>query len=218
MVLSCWACPAWQLRRMPSRTETDTPIRRSAPPATGRSRRIMRAPEWRRSFFRPATANTIEDYAKTPEYYHALSDSHYAMTIRNGQYFQRRWQLDAAGKEINVEELTDRLCDGLGKPRPLLSAPHRARHADRTCRSAGIPITAGNGAWCPGPTRNIRRPAGSSLTSACSATTAIPNIPAANQAPGSDPVFLGELPEGIDCQRCHGPGAEHVRTAGRAAS
>ncbi len=39
-----------------------------------------------------------------------------------------------------------------------------------------------------------------------------PTIPAANQAPGSDPVFLGELPEGIDCQRCHGPGGEHVRT------
>ena len=46
---------------------------------------------------------------------------------------------------------------------------------------------------------------------------AYPNIPAANQEPGSDPVFLGELPEGIDCQRCHGPGAEHVRTSGAAA-
>ena len=43
-----------------------------------------------------------------------------------------------------------------------------------------------------------------------------PDIPAANQAPGSDPVFLGELPQGIDCQRCHGPGGDHVRTAGRA--
>ena len=53
-----------------------------------------------RSFFTPGAANTIEDYRKAPEYYHALSDSHYAMTIRDGQYFQRRWQLDAAGKEI----------------------------------------------------------------------------------------------------------------------
>jgi cytochrome c-type biogenesis protein CcmH/NrfG len=43
-----------------------------------------------------------------------------------------------------------------------------------------------------------------------------PNIPAANVAPGSDPVFLGDLPQGIDCQRCHGPGGEHVRTGGRA--
>jgi tetratricopeptide (TPR) repeat protein len=43
-----------------------------------------------------------------------------------------------------------------------------------------------------------------------------PKIPAESQAPGGDPVFLGELPQGIDCQRCHGPGLDHVRTAGRA--
>src|ERR1700733_15389998 len=57
------------------------------------------------SFFRPQAANTIEDYAKTPEYYHALSDSYYSMTILNGRYIQRRWQLDASGKEINAEQL-----------------------------------------------------------------------------------------------------------------
>jgi predicted CXXCH cytochrome family protein len=44
---------------------------------------------------------------------------------------------------------------------------------------------------------------------------AYPEIPATNQAPGSDPVFLGSLPEGIDCQRCHGPGGEHVKNSGR---
>jgi hypothetical protein len=26
-------------------------------------------------------------------------------------------------------------------------------------------------------------------------------------------VFAGDLPEGIDCQRCHGPGANHIATA-----
>lgn len=30
-----------------------------------------------------------------------------------------------------------------------------------------------------------------------------------------DPVFEGDLPEGIDCQRCHGPGREHVSQGGR---
>jgi hypothetical protein len=58
-----------------------------------------------RSFFKPAAATAIENFRKSPEYYHALSDSHYSMTIRDGQYFQRRWQLDGGGKEINVEEL-----------------------------------------------------------------------------------------------------------------
>src|SRR5262249_43502735 len=31
------------------------------------------------------------------------------------------------------------------------------------------------------------------------------------QAP--EPVVAAKLPEGIDCQRCHGPGADHVRKA-----
>src|ERR1700747_2547632 len=48
-----------------------------------------------RSFFGPAAGNTLEDYTHAPEYYHALSDSHYAMVVRGGRYFQRRWQLDA---------------------------------------------------------------------------------------------------------------------------
>jgi tetratricopeptide (TPR) repeat protein len=41
---------------------------------------------------------------------------------------------------------------------------------------------------------------------------AVPHIPAEHDAPGADPVFTGDLPEGIDCQRCHGPGGDHVRT------
>src|SRR5262249_29598872 len=40
---------------------------------------------------------------------------------------------------------------------------------------------------------------------------AIPRIPKENETPGSDPVFAGDLPQGIDCQRCHGPGANHIR-------
>lgn len=46
----------------------------------------------------------------------------------------------------------------------------------------------------------------------------IPQIPTGSEAPGSDPVFTGAMPEGIDCQRCHGPGGKHVRTvaSGRA--
>src|SRR5229473_3506576 len=45
-----------------------------------------------RSFFRPAASNTIEDYAKRNEYYHPLSDTHYSMIRRDGEFYQRRWQ------------------------------------------------------------------------------------------------------------------------------
>src|SRR5580693_409592 len=169
-----------------------------------------------RSFFAPASANTIEDYAKTPEYYHALSDSHYAMTVRNGQYFQRRWQLDAAGNQINVEELKIDYVMGSGN--------HARSYLHRTERGMLIELPLGwypdkGGAWGMVPGSDTQHPQTRRFISykCMFCHNAYPEIPAANRLPGSDPVFLGKLPEGIDCQRCHGPGGEHVRTAGRAA-
>jgi predicted CXXCH cytochrome family protein len=168
-----------------------------------------------RSFFRPAPVNTIEDYAKAPEYYHSLSDSHYAMTIRNGQYYQRRWQVDAAGKEINSEELKIDYVMGSGN--------HARSYLHRTQSDMLIELPLGwypdkGGEWGMVPGSDTQHPQTRRFVSykCMFCHNGYPNIPAANQAPGSDPVFLGDLPEGIDCQRCHGPGGEHVRTGGRA--
>jgi predicted CXXCH cytochrome family protein len=168
-----------------------------------------------RSFYIPGAANTIEDYAKTREYYHALSDSHYAMTVRNGEYFERRWQLDASGKEINAEELKIDYVMGSGN--------HARSYLHRTGRGMLIELPLGwypdkGGEWGMVPGSDTEHPQTRRFVSykCMFCHNGYPNIPAANQAPGSDPVFLGEIPEGIDCQRCHGPGGEHVRTAGRA--
>jgi hypothetical protein len=38
--------------------------------------------------------------------------------------------------------------------------------------------------------------------------------PAGHDEPGSESLYSVALPEGIDCQRCHGPGANHIRIAG----
>ena len=169
-----------------------------------------------RSFFVPAAANTIEDFPKTPEYYHALSDSHYAMSIRDGLYFQRRWQLDAAGKQINSEELKIDYVMGSGN--------HARSYLHRTERGMLMELPLGwypdkGGEWGMVPGSDTTHPQTRRFISykCMFCHNGYPNIPAANKAPGSDPVFLGELPQGIDCQRCHGPGAEHVRTAGKGA-
>ena len=42
---------------------------------------------------------------------------------------------------------------------------------------------------------------------------AYPQIPAGHDRPLAEPVYAGALPEGIDCQRCHGAGANHARLA-----
>jgi predicted CXXCH cytochrome family protein len=138
------------------------------------------------------------------------------MTVRDGQYFQRRWQLDASGKEINVEELSVDYVMGSGN--------HARSYLHRTERGMLIELPLGwypdkGGEWGMVPGSDTAHPQTRRFVSykCMFCHNGYPNIPAANQAPGSDPVFTGALPEGIDCQRCHGPGAEHVRTAGRAA-
>ncbi len=169
-----------------------------------------------RSFSRPASAASIEDYRNAPEYYHALSDSHYAMTIRNGQYFQRRWQLDGGGKEINVEELRIDYVMGSGN--------HARSYLHRTTQGMLIELPLGwypdhGGEWRMAPGSDTQHPQTRRFISykCMFCHNGYPDIPAANVEPGSDPVFRGELPQGIDCQRCHGPGAEHVRSSGRGA-
>src|SRR6266853_3192154 len=42
---------------------------------------------------------------------------------------------------------------------------------------------------------------------------AYPDLPSGHDQLRSEPVFSGALPEGIDCQRCHGPGRRHVQAA-----
>ena len=168
-----------------------------------------------RSFFIPGKVNNIENYAKTPDYYHVLSDSHYAMTIPNGQDFQRRWQLDARSEEINSEELRIDYVMGSGN--------HARSYLHRTGRGMLIELPLGwypdkVGEWGMVPGSDTAHPQTRRFIAykCMFCHNGYPNIPAENYAPGSDPVFLGELPQGIDCQRCHGPGGEHVRTHSRA--
>ncbi len=167
-----------------------------------------------RSFFKPAAANTIEDYANTPDYYHALSDSHYRMTIRDGHYFQRRWQIGLDGKEINVEETKIDYVIGSGN--------HGRFYLHRTEGNMLIELPLAwypqkGGEWGMAPGSDLPQPRTRRFISnkCLFCHDAYPKNPSVSQTP-NDVVFAGDLPQGIDCQRCHGPVGEHVRTSGRA--
>jgi predicted CXXCH cytochrome family protein len=164
-----------------------------------------------RSLSRPASANTIEDHTTQNAFLHSLSDTHYSMIARDGAYYQRRWQLGFQGKETNVEELKIDYVIGSGK--------HARSYLHRMASGAFIELPLGwysekGGYWGMSPGFDSRHPQTRRFVSyeCVFCHNAIPKIPAANEAPGSDPLFTGDLPEGIDCQRCHGPGGNHVRT------
>jgi len=170
-----------------------------------------------RSLFRPTPANTIEDYSNNHEFYHPLSDTHYAMIRRDGAYFQRRWQIGFGGREENVEESRIDYVFGSGN--------HSRSYLHRTARGTFVELPLSwysekGGVWGMSPAFDSRHPLTRRLVSyeCIFCHDAYPRIPPGYDAPDSEPVFAGDLPEGIDCQRCHGPGGGHVRTVETAGS
>ena len=171
-----------------------------------------------RSFYRPSPGNMGEDFTEKTNFYHQASDSYFTMLRRDGKYYQRRYQLDSSGKPINVMEKQIDYVMGSGN--------HARAYLHRTAAGTLVELPLGwyaekGGYWAmnPGYDRpdhdGFRRP----ITYDCMfCHNAYPQIPAGNEQTFARPVYAGALPEGIDCQRCHGPGTRHAQLAATAGS
>lgn len=166
-----------------------------------------------RSFGKPAASNAIEDYTKNNRFYHAASGTWLEMFARDGEYFQRRYQIGYAGTPTNVEET--RIDYYLGSGNHARSYLHRASDG----RLVQLPVTwyaENGGGWAMSPGYDSRdlwySQRGVSYECAF-CHNAYSDIPASFRRRGDAQVYPAELPEGIDCQRCHGPGANHIRAA-----
>lgn len=156
----------------------------------------------------------LEDWAEKNSYFHAPSQSIFTMLLKGGQYFQKRHQVDAQGREINVME--KRIDYVLG------SGNHARTYLHRTDKGELVELPLGwyaekGGYWAmnPGYDRpdhpGFRRP----ITYDCMfCHNAFPKIPAGSAKWVGSAVYEGELPQGIDCERCHTGAAQHARLAG----
>jgi len=164
-----------------------------------------------RAFSRPS-AQTVP----AGTYYHQPSDSHFTILERGGRFFQRRHQLDAAGRETNVLEKSIDYVMGSGN--------HARTFLHRTPRGTLIELPLGwyaeNGgvlAMNPGYDAPDHEDFRRSISYECMfCHNGYPRIPSGHDQPFSEPVYLDPLPQAIDCQRCHGPGRRHVNLAGAA--
>jgi predicted CXXCH cytochrome family protein len=164
-----------------------------------------------RSFYRPAPANTVENYVKA-RFYHKASDTWYEMLRRGDRFFQRRWRTLPDGSEVDAQELSVDYVMGSGK--------HVRTYIHRAGSGALIELPlawyAENGGFWgmnPGHDRDYALAPRKVAYECMFCHNARPDIPAGHDEPGGEPIYVGDLPQGIDCQRCHGPGDRHIAAA-----
>ena len=168
-----------------------------------------------RSFYRPSAAVAVEDFAKP--FLHPASQRIYRMQLQGDRYLFRRHQLDTEGREINVFEVEVDWILGSGNHArtylyrtaygELYQLPLAWYADDGQGRGARWGITPGfDSAHHEGVLRRVQR-------ECMFCHNAYPEVPMESDLRGDAHLFPVDLPQGLGCQRCHGPGAAHVRVA-----
>ncbi|HET8773743.1 MAG TPA: hypothetical protein VFP80_08130, partial [Thermoanaerobaculia bacterium] len=166
-----------------------------------------------KSFYRPRASVFIEDFA-APPFFHERSRQYFEMRRRGDDLFFRRWQLAADGAPVHVFEQ---------KVDWILGSGHHARtylYATPGGELYQLPIS-----WYTA-TREWRMAPGYDRADHDGVTRRVRHecmfCHNAYAAVGQDKLsywrpqtFPARLPEGIGCQRCHGPGAKHVEAKTR---
>jgi Flp pilus assembly protein TadD len=169
-----------------------------------------------RSFSKASAANAPEDFSRANTLEHGASGLRYTMLERNGELFQRRSQTGADGGETN--EMEERIDYVIGSGNHSRSYLHRAANG----QLIELPVSwyaEDKGYWAMSPgydwkhQKDFRR----AITPECmfchNGYPQDTTLLSGENADMDRSIFPENLPEGIDCQRCHGPGRAHVEAA-----
>ncbi len=161
------------------------------------------------SFNRPLRGGLPADLAGL-DYHHAASGMHYRLERRGDELWFRQTQDSAPAGSVRPLELRVDWALGSG---------HRAQsylHQTAAGELYQLPVTwyAQSGALAmspgyedanhPGVERRVRR-------ECMFCHNAYPQVDVGSDQPGQPDLFPSDLPHGIGCQRCHGPGEAHLR-------
>lgn len=152
-----------------------------------------------RSFYRLSPQTSTEDFSAHNTLYHKASDRYYQLIFRNGKYFERRYQVGYGNQETNrVEKQIDFVVGSGNHARTYLY-----RNAEGQLIELPVSWYSENGGyWAMSPGYDDAR-----------------QEDFRRQVPDDCLLCHNGYPrdttvEGIDCQRCHGPGRAHVDAAG----
>jgi predicted CXXCH cytochrome family protein len=167
-----------------------------------------------RSFSAARKEKMFEDFSGHSSFHHKASNRYYTMLERDGKYFQRQHQTAPGGGRSEGIEKEVHFVMGSGN--------HARTYLHRTPQGKLIELplgwyAEGGGFWAmsPGYDRPDHPGFRRAISDECMfCHNGYPQLPAGSRSHGADATFPASLPEGIDCQRCHGPGRAHAEAAG----
>jgi predicted CXXCH cytochrome family protein len=171
-----------------------------------------------RSFRKVRSQEDLGAAAPASPFHHEASNTFLDMVFWDGAWYQRRWQTGFDGRETNIDEKRVDYVLGSGNhARTLLHLTERNTLQE-------LPLgwySEKGGFWGMNPGYDRADYAGSvrPIYYECMfCHNGYPSIPEGAQRDASQSTYQQPLPEGIECQRCHGPGQNHVDQASQGAS
>ncbi len=159
-----------------------------------------------RSFYPPDTASVPNPKA----YFHPASRTWYQIVAKDGGWFQRWWQIGFKGQEESAGE--SKIDFVMGSSNHVRTYLHRTERGTLTMLPLAWYAEKG-GSWALNPGFDVSDPPiGRKVGYDCMfCHNAYPSVPSGHEDARSEPVYSAQLPQGIDCQRCHGPGGNHLK-------
>ena len=166
-----------------------------------------------RSFHRVNASDRTASFKTHNTLYNKASDRYYTMLERDGNLYEQRYQI---GFEDQPTNRTEKQIDYV-----VGSGDHARTYLHRTGEGKLIELPVSwysefGGSWGMSPgydspdQSDFRRP----IAYQCMfCHNAYPSLDKQILANGDQETFGDTIPEGIDCQRCHGPGSAHVKAA-----
>jgi predicted CXXCH cytochrome family protein len=162
--------------------------------------------------FQPAAASSLSSRLQSLNLDHQPSGQHFTARRTDGQYSVRR--TGTTGREQTVGAFEQGVDYVIG------SGDHAANFLHRTAdgQLIELPVTwyTSEGSWgmSPGYDRPDHLGFSRAITYRCLfCHNAYPDVPEGAANWDGETVLPSDLAAGIDCQRCHGPGAAHIAAA-----
>ena len=161
------------------------------------------------SFKSPVSARLIEDFGR--EFYDDVLQRYYVIDERDDELVFRRFQLDKNDRPINEIEIPVSWIMGSGnRARSYL---YQTEWGEMFMLPIGWYAEDKRWEMSPGFENPDHPGIHRQIPFNCMfCHNAFPEVPSGSDVHWSVETFPHNLPEGTGCQRCHGPGAEHIRS------